>query len=534
MKDPASSADVPETEPVLRIDELLRADAFPHPIEHFEVRETHISWVILTGPFAYKIKKPVKLEFLDCSTLETRRRLCEEELRLNRRYAADLYLDVVPIVRLEDRVLVDAIGPAIEYAVRMKQFDPASELLALLKANDVSVNEVLALAELLADFHLRAPIARGTGMHPKTQQMYDAVLGNLAQLIEHLEQFERPVALGQLIDWTHDNARALEASFQLREDSGCIRECHGDLHAANIVRWQGRLIPFDCIEFDPQLRWIDVMDDLSFLVMDLVSRQRIDLAFALLSRYLEVTGDYDGVPLLRFYAVYRALVRAKVDALAAEQLPQRACELRDRLFQRIRTAAGWIAPRHPILILMHGPSGSGKTWLSERLVAPLAAIRVRSDLERKRLAGIEPHLSAAAGLRQGIYSAEFSHRTYGRLADCAESCLRAGFDTLVDATFLDVADRDLFRHLAVRLRAACVIVSCQGDPATLAGRLMERSRVRKDASDADLAVLDAQLRTILPFSANEQRHVIAIDTGDPNALQRVVASVDALSDAATS
>jgi aminoglycoside phosphotransferase family enzyme/predicted kinase len=534
MKELASSADVPETGPPLRIDELLRADAFPHPIERFEVRETHISWVILTGPFAYKIKKPVKLEFIDASTLENRRRLCEEELRLNRRYAADLYVDVVPIVRVEGRVSVGAVGPAIEYAVRMKQFDAASELLTLLKANDVSLNEVLALAELLADFHLRAPIASETRMHPKTQHMFDAVLGNLAQLIAHLEQVEPPVALSQLIDWTHDNARALEASFQLREDSGCIRECHGDLHAANIVRWQGHLIPFDCIEFDPNLRWIDVMNDLSFLVMDLVSRQRFDLAFALLSRYLEVTGDYDGVPLLRFYAVYRALVRAKVDALAAEQLPQRAGELHDRLLQRIRTAAGWIAPQRPILILMHGPSGSGKSWLSERLVPPLAAIRVRSDLERKRLAGIKPHLSAAAGLRQGIYSAEFSHRAYGRLADCAESCLRAGFNTIVDAAFLDVADRELFRHLAVRLRAACVIVACQGDPATLAARLMERSRARKDASDADLAVLDAQLRTIQPFSASEQKHVITIDTNDTNAVQRVIASVDAFSDLVTS
>jgi len=514
----------------MQVDELLHAEAFPHTVERLEMRETHISWVILTGPFAYKIKKPVKFEFLDASTLELRRHLCEEELRLNRRYAADLYVDVVPIVRVNGRIAVGAAGPAIEYAVRMKQFDAASELLALLKANNVAQDEILALAELLAGFHLHATVARGTGTHPMTQQPYEAVLDNLTQLIAHMAPVEPSAVLDPLIDWTYDNARALEQSFQLRADSGFIRECHGDLHAANIVRWQGHLIPFDCIEFNPRFRCIDVMNDLSFLVMDLVSHHRIDLAFTLLSRYLEVTGDYEGIPLLRFYAAYRALVRAKVDALAAEQSPQQANALRDRLLQRIHNAADWTAPQRPILILMHGPSGSGKSWLSERLVPKLAAIRVRSDVERKRLAGIAPYASAAAGHQQGIYSEEFSHRTYGRLVDCVENCLRAGFNTVVDAAFLDAADRELFWSLALRLRAICIVVSCHGEQAMLAERVMQRSHARKDASDADLEVLNVQLRDLQPFSASEQKHVIVIDTSDANAVQHVVTSVNSFCD----
>jgi hypothetical protein len=351
--------------------------------------------------------------------------------------------------------------------------------------------------------------------------MYDSVLGNLAQLLAHLDAPQPAAQLGRLVDWTHERADVLEPIFQMREQSGFVRECHGDLHAANIVRHLGRLVPFDCIEFDPRLRWIDVMSDIAFLVMDLASHGRADLAFALLSSYLEVTGDYEGLRVLPFYAVYRALVRAKVDALMIESVPARAAEFRERLRQRLRAASTWTAPDLPTLVLMHGASGSGKSWLSEHLVAPLHAVRVRSDLERKRLAGIEAREPAAARVREGIYSPEFTHRTYARLADCAESCLRAGLSVIVDAAFLEQSNRNLFHTLAARLKVPCAIVSCEADPITLAQRVDRRSQERKDASDATLSVLDAQLREFQPFEPTEQRCVIRVETGEPDAVRRV-------------
>ena len=332
--------------------------------------------------------------------------------------------------------------------------------------------------------------------------------------------------LGRLVDWTHDRADVLEPIFQMREQSGFVRECHGDLHAANIVRLCGRLVPFDCIEFDPQLRWIDVMSDIAFLVMDLMSHGRADLASALLSRYLEVTGDYDGVRVLPFYAVYRALVRAKVDALMVERVPGRAVEFRGRLQQRLRAAQTWTAPERPTLILMHGASGSGKSWLSEHLVATLLAVRVRSDLERKRLAGIEPTASTAARLRQGIYSAEFSHRTYGRLADCAERCLRAGLNVIVDAAFLEANDRRLFRTLAAQLNVPAQSCRARQIPSRLRSVWTTASKQRKDASDATLSVLDTQLREFQPFEPAEQRSVIAVDTREPHAVRRVAREIE--------
>ena len=521
--------DRPAAESPLAIQELLRPEAFPHAVTRLELRETHISWVVLTGPYAYKVKKPVKFDFIDASTLERRRQLCEEELRLNRRLAPELYIRVVPITRQDGRVVVCGSGDVLEYAVQMQQFDAAAELPQLLARCDVSAAEIAAFGESLARFHLQAPTAPASDVPQKTEQMYDSVLGNLAQLLTHLGPFAPAPELGRLVDWTHDTAHALDPTFQMRERGGFVREGHGDLHAANIARWHGRLVAFDCIEFDPRLRWIDVMNDVAFLVMDLVSRQRADLAFLLLSRYLEITGDYEGVRVLPFYAVYRALVRAKVDAITAESVPAREAELRARLRHRVRAAAGWMTPRQPTLILMHGPSGSGKSWMSERLVPEVRAVRIRSDLERKRLAGIGATASAAAAVRQGIYSAEFSHRTYSRVADCAEYCLSAGLNVIVDAAFLEAADREIFRTLARHMGAGFLIVSCQADSISLAAHILERSARRDDTSDATLAVLDKQLREIQPFEASEQECVIPIEVTEPDAVQRVADAIRARS-----
>jgi aminoglycoside phosphotransferase family enzyme/predicted kinase len=504
---------------------LLTPAAYPHATANIELRETHVSWVVLTGPCAYKVKKPVKLDFIDASTLERRRHLCEEELRLNRRFAPEIYLDVVPITTSDGGAAIGGDGTVVDYAVRMQQFAASDELLSLLARDAVHPQQMSALGEFIAQVHLKAEAAPREHAPEQTENLYQAVFGNLAQLLAHLEGADASPRLNSLIDWTHDTAQALEPVLRMREQQGFVRECHGDLHAANIVRLQDRLVPFDCLEFNPDLRWIDVIDDIAFLVMDLVSHERTDLALSLLSRYLEVTGDYDGLRVLPFCAVYRALVRAKVDALTIETVPGRAGEFRKRLQQRIRAASQWTTRERPALILMHGASGSGKSWMSARLVPELPALRIRSDLERKRIAGLDARQSAAGDVRKGIYSPEFSHRTYARLAECAEHCLNARFNTIVDASFLEPADRAMFRSLAQRMGVPCYVVSCQADPITLAQRLEERSAA-PDASDADLSVLDKQLREFKPFEAAEQRSVIAVDTSEPHAVQRVASTIE--------
>ncbi|WP_129774899.1 bifunctional aminoglycoside phosphotransferase/ATP-binding protein [Peristeroidobacter soli] len=517
-----------ETAPPLRIEDLLLPAAFEHDTTHPRLVETHISWVILTGSFAYKIKKPVKLDFIDTSTLERRRHYCNEELRLNRRLAPKLYLDVVPITCQAGRTRMGGNGPAIEYAVRLRQFSPDAELPALLDRGEVSLPEILRLGETLADFHLRTDEISASNAPQATQRMYDTVLGNLEQLLEYTEHRRDIQELRPLWDWTHAEIETYEAAFEGRAREHRIRDCHGDLHAANIVRFEGRLVPFDCIDFDPQLRCIDVMNDIAFLIMDLHSHDREDLAAALLSRYLEITGDYEGVRLLPFYAVYRALVRAKVDAIAAEQSPHLVAQYTQRMQRRVRTAVQLTERPRPMLLLMHGMSGSGKSWLSEQLVAPLHALRIRSDLERKRLLGASP---STAGFRQGNYSPEMSHRVYARLVECAESCLQAGFNVIVDAAFLDAADRELFTSLAERMNVECVFISCQADPATLLNRVATRAQRGDDASEADQSVVNAQLRDFEPLES-ERHRIVQVDTRDADAVENAVSSLQTASVAA--
>ncbi|HUY84382.1 MAG TPA: AAA family ATPase [Steroidobacteraceae bacterium] len=500
--------------------ELLDPVAYPHPVARARIVETNTSLVVLTGDYAYKIKKPVRLEFLDASTLARRRLLCEEELRLNTRLAPELYLEVVPIVRAAAGIRVGAAGEAVEYAVRMRQFDGSQELSALLERGAVDASEIADLARRVARFHAAAP--RDAGREgANTARMRAAVLGNLATLLAHVGGELGAPGLGKLIDWTHDVLQRAAARFRAREAAGFVRECHGDLHSRNIVRWRGRLLPFDCLEFDPALRWIDVMSDVAFLFMDLSGRARADLAAQFLDAYLDESGDYRGVALLPFYAVYRALVRAMVDALAAEKTAadeRTRWVFSDRARARIHTAAGFAKPRPPPLIAMHGPSGAGKSWLSERLVPRIGAVRVRSDVERRRLAGDAPP----------GHDSRWDALTYARLIDCAAGCLAGGVPTIVDATFGRRADRNRLRALAAAARVPLIFLSCTADRAQLAANIAARRRRGDDPSDADLAVLDVQLAAMEPFGDDERAQVVEIASGGPDAVDRAGAAIGAL------
>jgi len=505
--------------PAFHIHELLAPRVFPHAVSDLRLVETYISWIVLTGELAYKVKKPVRFEFIDSSTLERRRMLCEEELRLNRRLAPDIYIDVVPLTRERDGLGIAGSGPTVEYAVRMRQFAPANELANQLGAGGASADELATLGARIAEFHRGVSIAGAESPYGDYDAVREQILGNIGVLLAALSGQEDVRGLGRLTDWTHAALAKFEPLLRLRKASGAVRECHGDLHARNIVRWHGAWTPFDCLEFEPSLRWIDVMSDVAFLFMDLLAHERADLAFAFLDRYLEDTGDYEGLRLLPFYAVYRALVRAKVDALAAQtSAPELARSMRARLADRIGIAVRLTHPEEPALIIMHGVAASGKSRLSEQLAPALAAIRLRSDLERKRLAGVEPLAQRDFEYRAGAYDIESTHRTYARLLECAEAALASGFSAIVDATFLDRRRRDLFQALARQRRCAFLILSCQADSATLERRIAERRRAGADASEATGAVLAEQLKALEPLTALEESHTVVIDTTAPAAL----------------
>jgi len=520
---------------------LLDPACYPHPTSHLLLRETPISWVLLTGTYAYKIKKPVQLDFIDAATLPRRRFLCEEELRLNRRFAPDLYHDVVAIGFEHGRLRIGATGAAAEYAVRMQQFDGSQELASLLAARQVQTAELAAFGAQLAQWHQSAAAAQTVAAAQTASQdgspagrpaagfedygtpavVRAQVLDNFPPLRRRLQCDGRAGAndtaanerarLRQLEQWTLETLTGLEDLMTRRARCGRVRECHGDLHSGNVVRWGAQLLPFDCLEFDPRLRWIDAISDVAFLFMDLQSHARADLAYAFVSAYLEHGGDYEGMRLLRFYGVYRALVRAKVDALAVAGRSGGPPQLhRQHLDTRLRTATRLMSAQSAALVLMHGVAASGKSWLSERLISLLPAIRVRSDLERKRLPP-EPQDGALQRHSPQRYDAAATQATYTRLLECAASALEGGHSVLIDATFLDGAQRLRFEALAEQHQRPWLIVSCHASRPTLLQRLAQRAHQATDPSEATAAVLDQQLQALQPLTQSERTALVQID-----------------------
>lgn len=495
------------------IERLLSAAAYPHAVSRLELLETHISWVVLTGEFAYKIKKPVDFGFLDFRKLEDRRHYCEEELRLNRNWAPDLYLEVVPITQVGDDVRVGGEGAPVEYAVRMRQFDQSARLDHMIERGQLSDDHVLELAEEIAHRHERARrVPPAPGLQDTTERLIWENFGEL--------QGEVPdPLLDRLRAWLQHRIDTHGALMRERIETGFFRECHGDLHLANIVRLGDSMRAFDCIEFSRELREIDVVADYAFLTMDFIARGVVEYAYVFVNRYLEMTGDYDGARLLPLYVLYRAMVRAKVAVIGSEQHAARTDRAEDQhtIDRYCALARALTSDRPPVLVLMTGVSGSGKTWLSTRLIRALPALRLRSDLERKRLFGLAETEDSRSDIGAGIYDATASREVYGRLFDTAEHLLRAGINVILDAAFLDATNRRLARQLARSCAVRCVMVHAVADEKTLAERL-ERRAGGRDASEADLAVLRHQLHTRDPLDAEERAMSVTVDTaGDIDA-----------------
>lgn len=482
---------------------LQRAEAYPHRVQSVRVTETHISWVFLTGELAYKVKKPVQLGFLDFSTLELRRKYCEEELRLNRRYSPDLYLEVVPITGTPHAPHIGGDGEPFEYAVRMRQFPDDALFSCELKAGSVRPEDINALARTIAEFHSQAAIAVPTSPWGTPDAVWAPMAENFNQL--------RSVGIDgpevrMLQEWSQSEFERRREVLESRRRDGFVRECHGDLHARNILLLDGRPRMFDCVEFNESFRWIDVLSDLAFLCMDLADFGRADFADRLLNAYLEATGDYAGLAAWRFYLVYRALVRAKVAAIRSQQTEddaQRASAINE--VTNYLTLAGRSCSPPPVkLFITHGPSGSGKSTLTQPLVEALGAIRIRSDIERRRNA-----VADRAGER---YSASSRQQVYDRIEQLAERVLAAGLTVIVDATFLQRANRAQFRRLAERQGAEFLILDLQTPVDVLRDRVARRRAAGQDASEAGVDVLELQLKSAEPFDGDEVEHAIRIDT----------------------
>lgn len=486
---------------------LIRALSNPachgHAATQVQLIETHISWVLLTGEYAYKIKKPLNLGFLDFSTLERRRQACAEEVRLNRRLAAEIYLSVVAITGSLEAPHLGGQGEAIEYAVKMRQFPPDATLDRLDERGELGIVQIDQLATRLAQFHLTGcPSAPEDSAWGEPGTVAQPIAENFQLLASRLDEPAENQLLTMLQGWCAAEHDRLAPTMIERKRNGRVRECHGDLHLGNLAWVNGQLLIFDCLEFSPALRWIDVISEVAFCFMDLMHRRHRSLALRFLNAWLEASGDYAGMALLRYYAVYRALVRAKVAALRAEQ-----SDVSDAGHAEVRAhlqLAGQLAQNVPTqLWITHGLSGSGKTTLTQSLLQEQGMIRLRSDVERKRLAGLDASIHSGSGVEKGLYTPEASRRTYAHLARLTENLLDAGWPVIVDAAFLERWQRDLFREIAQQHGAHFRILDIQADHDTLRKRVRLRAEQGKDASEADLRVLQHQIETEQPLGADE-------------------------------
>jgi hypothetical protein len=516
------------------IQALHNPACYGHPVQDIRVVETHISWVLLTGPFAYKIKKPVNFGFLDFSTLEQRRFYCEEELRLNRRLAPQLYLELVRIIGEPTTPVLNGPGAVIEYAVKMVQFPQEAQLDRMLARGALGPEHIDRLAQELGEFHGRIDIAGNDKPFGEPENVYEPVHQNFEQIRPRIDPQDQ-AQLRRLEIWSELTFAELKQSFAERKQRGFIRECHGDAHLANMAwlddvqehecregqgwpRAAGRVVLFDCLEFNANLRWIDVMSELAFVVMDIDDRGRPDLARRALNAYLEHTGDYAGLSVFRFYLVYRALVRAKVACLRLRQnglSEKEQQQARDQYRSYADLADRYIQASTASLIITHGLSGSGKTTVTQSLLETEDAVRVRSDVERKRLHGLASQARSGSGIDTGLYSTEAGQRTYTQLATLAEIILRAGYTAIVDAAFLKRAQRDQLHAVAKHMRAPFAMLDIGASENVLRERVRRRAQRGHDASEADLAVLAQQLATQEPVTAEELPHVIAIDSERP-------------------
>jgi aminoglycoside phosphotransferase family enzyme/predicted kinase len=529
MTAPENESASPSPHPELKlIRGLMWPKAYPHPVTDIRLIETHISWVLLTGEYAYKIKKPVDYGFLNFSTLAQRRHFCHEELRLNRRLAADWYLEVVPVTGAYERPRMGGNGTPIEYAVKMRQFPTAMTLKDRVKSGAFGQSEIDQITRLLADFHTRIAKASDDSPFGDSADIKRWFEENYVHLRPRLQSADRLAQLQAIEAWGLAEWRAQSALMEQRKQAGFVRECHGDMHLGNMTLVDGEVVLFDCIEFNPLLRWIDVVSEAAFLMIDLLHFGLDTLAFRFINRYLHHTGDYQGVTLLRYYLVYRALVLAKVSLLRAEQ--QHDSALREQNLAEYGVYADlaerFIQASSPMLLITHGFSGSGKSHYANLLAERLGAIQIRSDIERKRLYGFQADQGTGSAPNSGIYTPYATQSTYEMLLAEARTVLESGFTAIIDATFLKSAQRAPFRQLAQQCGIPLKILDFRASDHVLHERILQRQQ-QTDVSEATIEVLQSQRQTAEALSPEERENTITVDSANKQALEFLLSALSA-------
>jgi aminoglycoside phosphotransferase family enzyme/predicted kinase len=501
------------------IQAMLEPGFYPHPVrEPIQLLQTHISYVLLTGDYAYKVKKPVDFGFLNFTTLERRRHFCQEELRLNQRGAPGLYLQVLPIGQTQGGFQLGSSGEPVEYALKMRQFPQEQLFSNLLERGELTPALMEELGRVVAAFHARAETndyIRSFGRPERVREAFD----------ENYAQTQRYVGGPQTAEQYQETQAYTERFFAERQElfyqrmaQDRIREGHGDLHLGNLCWWEGQILLFDCIEFNEAFRFVDTMYDVSYAVMDLDARHRPDLGNAYLNTYLEETGDWEGLKILPIYLNRQAYVRAKVTSFLLDDPAAAEADKADAFYtaaRYYRLAWEYTLPKQGQLFLMAGLSGAGKSTVARYLARQRGAIHIRSDAVRKHLAGIP--LRQRGGSE--VYTPEMTEKTYRRLVQLGVELAREGYSVILDAKF----DRQALRGMAIEQAQKCGIplriLHCYAPEAVLRERLQRRMAAGTveggnlaDIADATADLLAQQQAQWQDFSEGERSYLTVLDT----------------------
>jgi uncharacterized protein len=491
------------------IQQMLASEFYPHPVQMpIQLMQTHASYVLMTGDFAYKLKKPVNFGFLDYSTVARRQHFCQEELRLNQRGAKELYLEVVTIVKIGDRYRFGTDGEVVDYAVKMVQFPQASLLSNMFASGEIKIADIEEIGQVVADFHAQAQTNEYIQSFGTIERIKESIDDNYRQTEKYIDRAQTQQQFTETKAYTDRFLIEYPELFLDRMTGGFIRECHGDLHLRNICRWQGKILLFDCIEFNEPFRFVDTMYDVAFAVMDLEARRRKDLANRFLNTYAEQTGDWEGLQVLPMYLSRQAYVRAKVMSFLLDD-PNVASAERIAATQTAgdyyRQAWEYTRDRQGKLIVMAGLSGSGKSTLGKKIAGALGGIHLRSDAVRKHLGGI-PLLSKGDA---SLYTPEMTDRTYQRLLELGGKLAAQGWTVILDAKYDRRSVRAAALDLATLQGRPFQILHCTAPVEVLRDRLIQRTG---DIADATVDLLASQQAAWEDFTAAERGYVTTVDT----------------------
>jgi hypothetical protein len=492
---------------------------YPHAVQEITHIETPNTWVVMTGQFAYKIRKSLTFEPRNLSTIEAHRRHLLEERQLNKIFAPRHTQQIVSVTGTPQIPKIGGDTSIFEYALQMPQFPSTAKLSTMLQAGTLQPFHIDILAQQLAQFHANLPIADKLALSIYQQVMQD----NFTLFLENLPTEIGNSHLRQLTDSLLTLFKQQEKTLRAREQQSFIRHCHGNLHLDHLALVDGSMIICGGIVADPTLRWMDVINELSGLLVDLESQQT--LAARLLNVYLEYAGNYTGLRLLRFYQAYQTFIRAKI-VICRLLKENKGNYEKETLYQHYQTYSTalerYMQPQiSPVLIITYGVSGSGKSTVTQLLLEALGAIRLRSDVERKRFFGMD--FLERSGATRGLYDPEVSQLVFKGLETLARHILQAGFSVIIDATFLHRASRAPFRRLAYTLGIPYVILACHATEECLFQRIKLRQQKNNDPSDADISILKQQLTIKEPLGIDEQ--VITVDTNQPLAISKIVAQL---------